>query len=285
LEKTKRELRSVDVAAAELANIQIELHAGLRQILNSTLNDEVATLARELEDAKHRKIVKPFDRDGFLQDVREDIQSEFENEMDALAQQIVDVRNEGTGLWETLVSDFSNELETKYREKLENMDTETRELRYSRVEMEEQVSSIAEKFEDRVKELTRLAAPRVKKQLLIRLKFKVREMWSALNVPAEQQLDILRNVVYFDELTKNGADSARSYITKELDTLYILKSMRKYHLAVQYMESLSSMLNTTVRLESYSLVHKNQHTFQHTNTGTSWQYQITTSQTSSKTGD
>ena len=95
LEKTKRELRSVDVAAAELANIQIELHAGLRQILNSTLNDEVATLARELEDAKHRKIVKPFDRDGFLRDIREDIQSEFENEMDALAQEIVDVRNQG----------------------------------------------------------------------------------------------------------------------------------------------------------------------------------------------
>ncbi len=257
LEKTKRELRSVDVAAAELANIQIELHAGLRQILNSTLNDEVATLARELEDAKHRKIVKPFDRDGFLRDIREDIQSEFENEMDALAQQIVDVRNEGTGLWETLVSDFSNELERKYRERLENMDTETRELQYSRVEMEEQVSSVAEKFEDRVKELTRLAAPRVKKQLLLRLKFKVREMWSALNVPADQQISILRNVVYFDELTKKGADSARSYITKELDTLYILKSMRKYHLAVQYMESLSSMLKTTVQAGSIkSPLHK-----------------------------
>ena len=41
---------------------------------------------------------------------------------------------------------------------MENMDTETRELQYSRVEMEEQVSSVAEKFEDRVKELGTAAA-------------------------------------------------------------------------------------------------------------------------------
>ena len=155
------------------------------------------------------------------------------------------------------MSDFSNELERKYREKLEDMDTETRELRESRVEMEELVTSVAERFEDRVKELTRLAAPRVKKQILLRLKFKVREIWSALNVPAKQQMNILCNVVYFDELTRNGADSARSYITKELDTLYILKSMRKYNLAVQYMESLSSMLKPTVQAGSIkSPLHK-----------------------------
>lgn len=59
-------------------------------------------------------------------------------------------------------------------------------------------------------------------------------------------IQVLRNVVYFDELTKSGANSARNYITKELDRLYILKSMKKYHLAVSYMESLSSMMKKTV---------------------------------------
>ena len=144
------------------------------------------------------------------------------------------------------MSDFSSELERKYREKLEDMDTETRELQIFRSEIEESVTSISETFENRVRELTRLAAPRVKKQILLRLKFKVRELWSSLDISPKEQMSVLCNAIYLDELTRRGAESARNYITKELDTLYILKSMKKYHLAVSYMESLAHMLRKTV---------------------------------------